>query len=55
MESTTSFLQTNENYSLSADNKNQTIKHILKNYKLVSDKLDLIIQKLSKNNLSSNS
>jgi hypothetical protein len=55
MESTTSFLQTNENYSLSVNKKNQSIKYILKDYKLVSDKLDLIIQKLSKNNLSSNS
>ena len=55
MESTTSFLKTNENYSLSINNKNKTIKHIFNDYKLVSDKLDLIIQKLSKNNLSSNS
>ena len=55
MESTTSFLQTNENYSLSINNKNQTIKYILNDYKLISNKLDLIIQKLYKNNLSSNS
>jgi hypothetical protein len=55
MESITSFLQTNENYSLSINKENQTIKHILNDYKLVSNKLDLIIQKLSKNNLSSNS
>jgi hypothetical protein len=55
METTTSFLQTNENYSLSINNKNQTIKNILKDYKSVSSKLDSIIQKLSKNNLSSNS
>lgn len=55
MESSTSFLKTNENYSLSTNNKNQTIKHILQDYKLVSSKLDLIIQKLSKKNLSSNS
>ena len=55
MESTTSFLQTNENYSLSTNKKNLTIKNILNYYKLVSDKLDLVIQKLSKNNLSNNS
>jgi hypothetical protein len=55
MESSTSFLQTNENYSLSINKKNQTIKNILKEYKSVSNKLDLIIQKLSKNNLSNNS
>lgn len=55
MESSTSFLQTNENYSLSINKKNQTIKKILKEYKSVSNKLDLIIQKLSKNNLSINS
>lgn len=55
METTTSFLQTNENYSLSINKKNQTIKNILYDYKLVSSKLDLIIQKLSKNNLSNNS
>jgi hypothetical protein len=53
MESSSSFLQTNENYSLSVNKKN--IKHILQDYKLVSNKLDSIIQKLSKNNLSSNS
>jgi hypothetical protein len=55
MESSSSFLQTNENYSLSVNKKNQNIKHILQDYKLVSIKLDSIIQKLSKNNLSSNS
>jgi hypothetical protein len=55
MQSTTSFLQTDENYSLSINKKNQSIKYILNDYKLISNKLDLIIQKLSKNNLSSNS
>ncbi len=55
MESTTSFLQTNENYSLSLNKKNKSLKYILNDYKLVSDKLDLIIQKLSKNNTSNNS
>jgi len=50
MESTTSFLQTNENYSLSLNKKNKNIKNILEDYKLVSNKLDFIIQKLSKNN-----
>jgi len=52
MTTSTSFLETNENYSLSINKKNQTIKNIIKDYKLLSNKLDLIIQKLSKNNFS---
>ena len=49
-----SIFKTCENYSFTP-NVNLSINDILNDYNLISKKLNLIIQKLSKNNLSSNS
>ena len=53
-EITTTIFKTNENYSYSS-NKNINIKNIYDDYKLISKKINLIIQKLSKTNSSNNS
>jgi hypothetical protein len=49
-----SIFKTCENYSFSP-NVNPSINDILNEYNLISKKLNLIIQKLSKNNLNINS
>ena len=53
MDDTTTIFKTNENYSFSSD-KNINIQHIYNDYKLISKKINLIIQKLSKTNSSIN-
>ncbi len=49
-----SIFKTCENYSFSP-NENPSINDILNEYNLISKKLNLIIQKLSKNNFNINS
>ena len=49
-----SIFKTCENYSFTP-NVNLSINDILNDYNLISKKLNLIIQKLSKNNLNINS